>query len=294
MNSKPSVSIIIPTWNRSSKVIRAINSCLNQTYFINEIIIVDDGSSDDTKEIILNLQSQHPNIKYVYQANQGSQKARNNGIKNATSDLIGFLDSDDEYLPEKIEKQVAVFLSEDVDIVSCFMKRVYEKEKEHIRKWVVDENALELLLKYKTYVDNNSALFKKKCLERIKFDENCKSSQEWDLHISMAQIYKYQTVKEVLSIYHMQNTQSNVFRSAEVEFNGLYYVLTKHQKIWIKTIGKKEFNILCDKLLTFRYYNSKNKISKFISLLKLNSYFLKLLFQIQFYKSLIKSIISNH
>jgi glycosyltransferase involved in cell wall biosynthesis len=294
MTSKPSVSIIIPTWNRSRKVLSAINSCLNQTYYINEIIIVDDGSSDDTKEIIAKLQIQHPNIKYVYQTNQGSQKARNNGIKNASSELIGFLDSDDEYLPEKIEKQVAVFLSEDVDIVSCYMKRVFDNGQEHNYSWVVDENALFELLKYKTYVDNNSALFKRICFEKIKFDENCKSSQEWDLHISMAQKYKYQTVKEVLSVYHMQNTQSNVFRSAEVEFNGIYYVLTKHRKIWIKTIGKEDFNKLCDKLLTYRYYNSKNKITKFISLIKLNSYFLRMLFQIQFYKSLIKSILSKN
>jgi glycosyltransferase involved in cell wall biosynthesis len=77
MNSKLTVSIVIPTWNRSSKVVRAINSCLNQTYFINEIIVVDDGSTDDTKEIISKLQFKHPNIKYVYQL-RNSRKSSNN------------------------------------------------------------------------------------------------------------------------------------------------------------------------------------------------------------------------
>jgi glycosyltransferase involved in cell wall biosynthesis len=288
MNSKLTVSIVIPTWNRSSKVVRAINSCLNQTYFINEIIVVDDGSTDDTKEIISKLQFKHPNIKYVYQSNQGSQKARNTGLKNTNSDLIGFLDSDDEYFPEKIEKQVAIFNSVDVDIVSCFMKRVYSNGEEINYSWVVDENALIELLKYNTYVDNNSALFKRTCFEKVKFDENCKSSQEWDLHISMAQFFKYQTVKEVLSVYHMQKTESNVFRSAEVEFKGIYYVLMKYKLIWIKTIGRAEFNKLCEKLLIFRFQNSKNKFSNFISLIKLSYSFFRLLFQFQFYKSLIK------
>lgn len=294
MNHNPTVSIVIPTWNRSSKVVRAINSCLNQTYYINEIIVVDDGSTDNTKDVISKLQSQYPNIKYVYQTNQGSQKARNNGIKNATTELIGFLDSDDEYLPEKIQKQVAVFLSKDVDIVSCFMKRVFENGKEHRYGWIVDENALVELLKYKTYVDNNSALFKKTCFDKIRFDENCKSSQEWDLHISMAQHFKYQTVKEVLSIYHMQETDNNVFRTADVEFKGIYYVLKKHKNVWIKTIGKKDFYKICDKLLTYRFLNSKSKFSNFFSLIKLNSYFLRLLFQPQFYKSIIKSIITRN
>lgn len=294
MNSKPSVSIVIPTWNRSSKVIRAINSCLNQSYFINEIIVVDDGSTDDTKEIILNLQRQHPNIKYVFQTNQGSQKARNNGVKNATSELIGFLDSDDEYLLEKIEKQVAVFITENVDIVSCYMKRVFESGIEQINDWSIDENALESLLRHKTYVDNNSGLFKRTCFDKIQFDENCKSSQEWDLHISMAQLFKYKTVKQVLSIYHKQNTENAVFRTADVEFKGIFYVLKKHKKIWIKTIGKDDFNKLCDKLLTFRFLNSKSKISNFFLLVKFNPYFLRFLVQVQFYKSIFKSIITRN
>lgn len=291
MNSKPTVAIIIPTWNRSVKVVRAINSCLNQTYYINEIIVVDDGSTDDTKKVVADLQSLHKNIKYIYQTNQGSQRARNNGIKNAQSDLIGFLDSDDEYLSEKIEKQVHIFETQNVDIVSCYMKRVFEDGKEQCYNWLVDESALFELLSYKTYVDNNSALFKITCFENIQFDENCKSSQEWDLHISMAQHFKYQTVKEVLSIYHMQKTGNNVFRSAEVEFNGIFYVLNKHKEIWIKTIGKNDFNILCDKLLMYRFLHSKSKIYKFFSLIKFNSYFLRLLIQIQFYKSIIKSFL---
>lgn len=97
----PFFSVIIPTYNRADLLPRAIISVLQQTYNNWELIIVDDGSKDNTREVV----SRHtdPRIKYIYQNNAERSAARNNGIKNATGNYICFLDSDDYYLPERLQ-----------------------------------------------------------------------------------------------------------------------------------------------------------------------------------------------
>ncbi|MEA2017629.1 MAG: glycosyltransferase family A protein [Campylobacterota bacterium] len=95
------ISVIIPTYNRENLILRAINSVLNQTLKVDEIIVVDDGSKDDTRCIVKNL-----DIKYIYQENSGVSSARNRGIKEAKNDWICFLDSDDIWDKTKIEEQV--------------------------------------------------------------------------------------------------------------------------------------------------------------------------------------------
>lgn len=100
----PKVSIVIPTYNRSSLLKQALESCLQQTYRDFEIIVADDGSTDDTREAIESLNSDK--IKYTYQSNRGRSIARNRAIKSASGEYITFLDSDDLYLPQKLEVEV--------------------------------------------------------------------------------------------------------------------------------------------------------------------------------------------
>lgn len=96
------VSVIIPTYNRASVLKRAINSVLNQTYKNIELIIIDDGSTDETQELLDQL-----NLESIKTTNGGVSKARNLGIQQAQGKWLAFLDSDDEWLPEKLEKQIA-------------------------------------------------------------------------------------------------------------------------------------------------------------------------------------------
>jgi len=98
-----SISVVIPTFNRLIYLERAIKSVLNQTISVNEIIIVDDGSDDGTSEFIY---SNYPNLKYIFQSNSGVSAARNTGIKAASSNWIAFLDSDDAWVTNKIQKQI--------------------------------------------------------------------------------------------------------------------------------------------------------------------------------------------
>jgi glycosyltransferase involved in cell wall biosynthesis len=93
------ISVIIPSYNRESTLIRALNSVLNQSSKADEVIVVDDGSSDNTSDIV---RQQFPSVKIIQQANRGVSHARNTGIKNAQFEWIALLDSDDEWLPEKL------------------------------------------------------------------------------------------------------------------------------------------------------------------------------------------------
>ena len=102
----PRVSVIIPVYNCERYISEAIESILVQTYESYEIIVIDDGSTDNTP---LALQPYIETIHYVYQENQGVSAARNHGIDLAQGELIAFLDADDFFLPDKLTAQVGVF-----------------------------------------------------------------------------------------------------------------------------------------------------------------------------------------
>ena len=104
----PTVSIIIPTYNREQLLGRAIKSVLAQTYQDFELIIVDDGSTDNTERLVKSFNSEK--TRYIrHRKNKGPAAARNTGIRSAKGDYIAFQDSDDEWMPEKLEKQMRAF-----------------------------------------------------------------------------------------------------------------------------------------------------------------------------------------
>lgn len=114
-NIKPVISVVLPTYNRENVISRAVESVLCQTYENIELIIVDDGSSDNTKEIIENYKDK---IKYIKQDNAGASSARNNGIRQSQGEYIAFLDSDDQWNCNKLQLQYEFFTSNDVALVS--------------------------------------------------------------------------------------------------------------------------------------------------------------------------------
>lgn len=106
----PAVSVIIPTYNRASMLGEAIESVLDQTYSDFEIIVVDDGSTDDTQQVVKAFDDTR--IRYVFQENRGRSNARNHALSLAQGRYIAFLDSDDLFVPTKLERQVAALDSE--------------------------------------------------------------------------------------------------------------------------------------------------------------------------------------
>src|SRR5689334_17614281 len=111
------VSVVIPTYNYGRFLAEAIESALSQTRPPGEIIVVDDGSTDDTASIVKGFDA---HVKYIKQENAGVCAARNRGVNESTGELIAFLDADDRFEPTAIEKQAAIFESEpEVGLVYC-------------------------------------------------------------------------------------------------------------------------------------------------------------------------------
>lgn len=119
----PTVSVVTPTYNRADVLPRAIDSILNQTFADFELIVVDDGSTDNTEKVVKSYADNR--IQYIqFENNRGANAARTQGIKSASGKYIGFLDSDDEWLPRKIEKQVKTIQSSGSDIAYTGIKQV--------------------------------------------------------------------------------------------------------------------------------------------------------------------------
>jgi glycosyltransferase involved in cell wall biosynthesis len=111
INKEPLVSIIIPTYNRAEKLRKAIESVLNQTYSNKQIIIVDDGSTDDTAGLV----QRYKNVQYIFQEHNGQGRARNTGLQNSNGVYIASLDSDDTWNPDFLEKTIAILEQEQLD-----------------------------------------------------------------------------------------------------------------------------------------------------------------------------------
>ena len=125
----PTISVIIPTYNRAVYVTKAIDSILAQTYTDYEIIVVDDGSTDNTKEA---LKSYEDKINYIYQENKGVSSARNTGMRAASGQWIAFLDSDDIWLPDKLSSQIQSIKNADAKV--CFTKVTHVRESQSINE----------------------------------------------------------------------------------------------------------------------------------------------------------------
>jgi len=183
------VSVIIPTYNRLEKLKRAIDSILNQTYKDFELIIIDDGSTDDTKEYL----SKKEGIRYLYQENQGVSAARNTGIGIAKGEWLAFLDSDDEWLENKLEKQID-FINANPSIKIVHTNeiwirngvRVNEKVKHRKMGGWIYENSLPLCIISPSAVIIHNEVFKDKGL----FDEDYPYGEDYDLWLRLTPYYE--------------------------------------------------------------------------------------------------------
>lgn len=130
----PLVSIVMPAYNAGRYLGEAIESVLKQTYSNWELLVVDDGSIDNTPDIAKQYAKQDKRVRYLYQQNSKQGRARNNGINNAQGSLIAFLDADDLWLPQKLEVQVNTLLENKVDLVfseSYVFKQEYNPTQEY-------------------------------------------------------------------------------------------------------------------------------------------------------------------
>lgn len=209
---KAKVSVIITAYNREKLIPRAIQSTLNQTYKNLEILIIDDGSIDNTKKIVEEFIKKDHRIKYFYKENGGFSSAANLGIKMSTGEYISFLDSDDEWLPGKVEKSICAFNSNaNIGIVACEMIMVKDEE-EKIMNFKEKEN-----YGVKNFIKNSDCLIpsvltiRKTSLGDTLFDENIRISCDTDFIIACLLKMQIFLIKKPLVRYYVHGSNNSIF-----------------------------------------------------------------------------------
>jgi glycosyltransferase involved in cell wall biosynthesis len=204
----PRVSVVIPSYNRAGCIEKAIDSVLEQTVDDIEIILVDDGSTDNTRELVQNKYGDQ--VRYVYQENQGMAGARNTGIKNAQGDYIAFLDSDDYWRPGKLERQLS--LAEEHPEYGLLASRCDKIQRSgHINKpnrplsyqsrrgksgWVLND------LFQANFIRTSTVIIRRDCFNRIGlFDEKLIRGEDIDFWLRMASVYPIGFINESLTVY---------------------------------------------------------------------------------------------
>ncbi|EIF6290040.1 glycosyltransferase [Clostridium perfringens] len=202
------VSIIIPTYNRADRILKTLKSAINQSYKNIEIIIIDDNSDDNTEQIVKKYLNDKVHY-YKNKVNLGGAKSRNVGVKKSNGDIIAFLDSDDEWLENKIQLQIEKFLkNKDVGMVYTKYLLINEITGEKIKfdcEKVFEKDFHSLLCQ--NYIGTTSSIcIKKDIFEQIGgFDENLPSCQDWDLYIRIAQVCKIEKVEDICLNYYFHN-----------------------------------------------------------------------------------------
>lgn len=222
----PRVSVVTPTYNRAHHLTQTINSVLYQTYRDLEVIVVDDGSTDETRDVV--QQFANCRIKYIYQENQERSVARNTGIKTSEGEYIAFLDSDDLWLPNKLEVQVPILDRQDrVGLVYSDIQLImpgghfvshhpYPFYQGNVTKYLILRN----------FVPSPTPLIRRECLAQVGFfDSAMVPSEDRDLWLRISRAYEFAYVDQVLSRYkvHPYYSERDIQRIA----SGYFKVLSK-------------------------------------------------------------------
>ncbi|MFQ5674616.1 MAG: glycosyltransferase family 2 protein [bacterium] len=201
------VSVIIPTYNSAEYVVSAVESVLHQTSRPFEVIVVDDGSTDNTKEILTRFDDR---IRYIFRENGGPALARNTGLRNASGNCIAFIDSDDIWQPDKLEKQLAYLKAQpEVALVytDLYLLSVNGlKDSVHFQPFYGSE--FFSLLK-KNFIATSTVLVKRKCFEEIGlFDERpeVEANEDYEMWLRIARHFKIGCIKEKLVQHRLRNS----------------------------------------------------------------------------------------
>jgi len=204
--AKATVTVIIPTFNRAAVVGRAIRSVLAQTWQDWELIIVDDCSTDGTGRAVRGFSDAR--IKYIRRdRRRGAGAARNTGICSAQGEYVAFLDDDDEWLPEKLQKELEVFRDSDAEVGFVYSGKILFDERGKVLDLRVETKSgwvHEALLDRHFIGTCSRVMVKKQVLDRVGgFDETLPSCQDLDLWLRLAKVCKVAPVPLCLLRRHM-------------------------------------------------------------------------------------------
>lgn len=208
------ISIIMPTYNRAKTISQAIESVLVQTFTDWELVLIDDGSTDNTQEVIGKYLSD-PRVRYYNQKNAGPIAARNNGVKLAHGEWLAFLDSDDAWLPEKLAKQFAMaldynrpvliygnyfYINQDGEKIGEFFGHKTTPHAGKVTNYLLTDN----------FLLTSSVLMPKKSFEQVGgFDQNLNLTigEDYELWLRLSLELEFYYISEPIALYRMHEVQ---------------------------------------------------------------------------------------
>ena len=205
------ISVIITSYNHAQFLPESIQSVIEQTYKNIEVILVDDGSSDNTKEVV----ADYPGVQYVYQQNQGLSAARNTGIDQSKGQYLVFLDADDWFLPDALalnlnhikQNHKAAFASGAHIKVDEFKKQIPQKQK----PLITEHHYLHLL--QHNYIQMHAAvIYQRWVFGHFRFDTSLRACEDYDIYLKVARKFPVVHHQDLIAVYrrHGQNMSMNI------------------------------------------------------------------------------------
>lgn len=227
----PKISVIIPTHNRPQFLKRALESVCCQTLMPTEILVVQNGPDNGAQEVCESFANNGFPVRYFSESHAGAARARNRGIREAQGDTIAFLDDDDEWLPEKLSKQIH-FMEEfpSIGVISCLsyeidaqgeLRRLRPERNRHIElKTLVLEDTVNLISSL------SGVVIRRNCFEKAGlFNESYRIGDDADLYIRLAQYFVFYSLPEPLFRYHLH--ENNASRRLEEGWLEMISILSR-------------------------------------------------------------------
>jgi glycosyltransferase involved in cell wall biosynthesis len=213
MHTSPLISIVIPSYNQAKYIAYNLDSILAQTYSNFEVIFIDDGSKDNTAEILKSYTEKDSRIKYFYQNNSERAVARSHGISKAAGKYLCLVDSDDTWLPHKLETQLAV-MENDPEIVLCYapVNRIDPENKPLKNAARQQEGYSGLIYKHllmRNFIPSVTPMIKASVLKNIGEQvTDFIPYEDWDFWLRLSRCGKFHHIKEALGNYRLHPQQS--------------------------------------------------------------------------------------
>lgn len=221
MNLNPRVSVITPTYNRADYLPVAIESVLSQTIADFELIVIDDGSTDETPKV-MELYLSDPRIRYLRQDNQGQSAARNRGIEEATGEFICFLDSDNAWVDTKLEQTLKAFSDHpEADIVyGDFVVIDADGKEQGINRMKRYSGRITPQLIHDNCVSMNTTMTRARCFAEMgAFDPKDRLAEDYGLWLRFSTRYQFQYLPAVLGFYRVMENQISSDKDARFRAN---------------------------------------------------------------------------
>ena len=291
------ISVIIHNYNRKETLLKAIRSCLEQTYRPIEVIVVDDGSNFDIKNFIeTNFSNDYESglLKvFINEKNFGAAKSRNIGVGKSNGNYISFLDSDDYWDSKKLDKQINKFKKNlNLDLVYCDQYLLKDGAKMSSNKKMINSSILNELINGWTAPNTSTLMYRKESFERVGgFDEKLKSCQDHDLWFKIAsENFNVDYVDEPLSFFVI-DSENRISYHLKNRMDGVVMFVNNVKNYFPQ---KKKYLIFKKKYIfktSFPLFVSVIKKKKYLSATKV--YCKYLMFNSHFYKKIKETIIKK-